>query len=311
MHTLREPLLRKQSSPLRGDSVDSSPDDRLTNYGDRKKDLGKDRGQYRKFIVAGIAVIALAGTAFVARQDGYRMSIPFAASVWKDFTSSQASSAPAVIKEHPAVAHRIMNQGAVKYKQAAQAISPHSATMLPQWVQTAIVNDNTDLANDQKTDHKLSGQITQLSAQNQQLSVHVHQLQTFIMNDQLRMSQLEGRLHALAAQPHAAPKTRRRMPGSTSTIGLVALQAQHKPDLIARGHPKPVDRPAKGWVVVAVHGDKAVLQTPGGQVALVQQGPSIGGKTVDGINDSTQTVTLSGGFVAHVFGKKGDGNGAT
>ena len=94
------------------------------------------------------------------------------------------------------------------------------------------------------------------------------------------------------------------MPGGTgTTTGLVALQALHKPGVIAQSHPKPVERPAKGWVVVAVHGDKAVLQTPGGQVAMVQQGQSIGGKTVEGISDSTQTVTLSGGYVAHVFGK--------
>ena len=303
MHTFREPLLRKQSFPLRGDSVDSSPDDRFTHDGKRKKDLGKGRGKSRKFIVAGIAVLALAGTAFVGRQDGYRMSIPFAAGAWNDFTSSQASSAPAVIKEHPVVAHRIMNLGADEYKQAVQAISPHSTTILPQWVQTAIVNDNADLAKDQETDHELSGQITQLSAQNQQLKVHVHQLQTSLMNDQVRLSQLEGQLHALAEQPRPAQMAQRGMSGGTGTTGLVALQAPHKPDLIARGHSKPVERPAKGWVVVAVHGNKAVLQTPSGQVAMVQQGQSIGGKTVEGISDSTQTVTLSGGYVAHVFGK--------
>ena len=303
MHTLREPLLRKQSVPVRGDSVDSSPDDRLTNDNERKKHLGNDRGKSRKFLVIGIAVIALAGTVFVARQDGYRMSIPFAAGAWNDFTPNHESITSSVVQGPRTAAHRIMNRGEVEYKQAVQAISPHSAAILPQWVQTAIVNDNTDLANDQKTSNELSSRLSQLSAQNQQLKMHVHQLQTSVMNDQLRITQLEGRLHALATRSRPAPIPERRMSGGTGTTGLVALQALHKHNVIVRGHPAPMEKPAHGWVVVAVHGDKAVLQTPGGQVAMVQQGQTIGGKTVEDINDSTQMVTLSGGLVAHVFGK--------
>ncbi|CDQ10423.1 conserved protein of unknown function [Acidithiobacillus ferrivorans] len=303
MHTLREPLLRKQSSPASVDSVDLSHD-RLGVRGEQQgvdTGGGNRRGKIHKRLALGIAVVGLVGVYSVIQGYGNRIGADIT-SDWHALTLSHVSNMPVITKASAEVAPNTSNRGTLNYEMAVKALNPPTM-VLPQWVQAAIVKDNAALAQAQKASNGLSGRIAQVNTENQQLMVHVHQLQTTVMNDQLRMSQLEGRLHALAAQPRPAQMGARRMPGGAGKTGLVALRATQKPGVTARGHPKPAERPAKGWVVVAVHGDKAVLQTPGGQVAMVQQGQTIGGKTVESINDTTQTVTLSGGLAAHLFGK--------
>lgn len=303
MHTLREPLLRKQSSPASADSVDSSHD-RLGVRGEQPgvdTGGGNKRGKIHKRLALGIAVVGLVGVYSVIQGYGNRIG----ADITSDWHALLAPNAPVIVvvpKAPAVVPPSTRNQGTVNYEKAVKA-SNQSTMVLPQWVQAAIVKDNAALAQAQKASNGLSGRIAQVNTENQQLMVHVHQLQTTVMNDQLRMSHLEGRLHALAARPRPTPMAERRMSGGTVKSGLVALRAPQKPGVTARGHPKAAERPAKGWVVVAVHGDKAVLQTPGGQVAMVQQGQTIGGKTVESISDTTQTVTLSGGLAAHLFGK--------
>jgi hypothetical protein len=303
MHTLREPLLKKQSSPANADSVDSSHD----RLGVRREQQGVDngggnsRGKVGKSLALGIAAIGLIGVCGVIQGYGNRIGADIT-SDWHALTLSPVSNRPVITKTPAAVAPSTSNRGTLNYEMAVKALNPPTM-VLPQWVQVAIVKDNAALAQAKKASNGLSGRFAQVNTENKQLKVHVHQLQTTVMNDQLRMSQLEGRLHALAARSRPAPMAERRMSGGTGKTGLVALRAPQKPGVTARGHPKPAERPAKGWVVVAVHGDKAVLQTPGGQVAMVQQGQIIGGKTVESINDTTQTVTLSGGLAAHLFGK--------
>lgn len=252
---------------------------------------GNRRGKVHKSLALGIAVVGLVGVYSVIQGYGNRIGADIT-SEWNALTLSHVSSMPAITKASAEVAQNTSHR---------VALNPPTM-VLPQWIQAAIVKDNAALAKAQKASNGLSDRIAQVNTENQQLTAQVHQLQTTVMNDQLRISQLESRLHALESQPRPAPMEERGMPGGTGT-GLVALRAPQKPGVTDRDHPKPAERPAKGWVVVAVHGGKAVLQTPGGQVALVQQGQKIGGKTVESINDAAQTVTLSGGLVAHLFGK--------
>ncbi|EGQ64095.1 hypothetical protein GGI1_23451 [Acidithiobacillus sp. GGI-221] len=210
-------------------------------------------------------------------------------------------NAPAAIGQRPVVVRHLVNQEALNHERAAKDASP-APSPLPQWIQSAIVKDDAALSKAQKVENKLSSQVTQGGLQNRQLTTHVRQLQSTVLNDQVRINQLEGRLHALALRQRTPSNATQARPFGSGGTGLVALQAV--PPHTATGvHRKSPERPAKEWVVVAVHGDKAVLQTPGGQVALVKQGQKIGGKTVDGIDDATRTVTLSGGLVAHILGK--------
>lgn len=303
MHTLREPLLKKQSCPENGVSADSSPK-RSGDVGGRPPQVGK-MGNGKKLIIA-LCVTAVMGVGVAA----YENARPIHATVvtwWSAIGSSHKHQAvpvmkvPAAIGPRPAVVRHLVNQEALNYERAAKEASPPPSP-LPQWIQSAIVEDDAALSKAQKVNDGLSERVTQIGALNQQFATHVRQLQGTVMSDQARINHLEGRLHALASRQRTPSNATQARPVGSGGTGLVALQAV-PPHTAAGVHRKSPERPAKGWVVVAVHGDKAVLQTPGGQVALVKQGQTIGGKTVDGIDDATRTVTLSGGLVAHILGK--------
>lgn len=305
MHTLREPLLKKQSCPENGVSADSSPK-RSGDVGGRPPQVSKMGSRKKVIIALGVAAVMGVG---VAAYENARQIHATVVTEWSAIGSSHMhetaplTKVPVTIRTRPAVVRHLVNQEALNYERAAKEASPPPSP-LPQWIQSAIVEDDAALSKAQKVENKLSSQVTQGSVQNQQLTTHVRQMQGTVLNDQARINQLEGRLHALISRLHPPSNVPQARPVGSGGTGLVALQAMPNHAVAATGvHRKSPERPAKGWVVVAVHGDKAVLQTPGGQVALVKQGQAIGGKTVEGIDNAARTVTLSGGLVAHILGK--------
>lgn len=299
MHTLREPLLKKQSSPENDVSAGLSPNRSCNTDGQLPQVSGRSEG---KRLIIALGVTAVIGFGVVAYGNAQRIDAVLVGA-WSDFTSSPVHKVAPITKTHVAIAmravpgHPSVNQGVLNYERAVKDTSP-LANSLPQWIQAAIVKDDAALTEAQKANGALSARIAQIHTQNQQLATHVRQLQGTVLNDQVRINQLEGQLHAVASRP-------RQVSNATQNggAGLVALQAAPNHAVSVGGRRKSQKRTAQGWVVVALHGDKAVLQTPGGQVALVKQGQLIGGKRVDGIDDTAKTVTLSGGLVAHIFGK--------
>lgn len=305
MHTLREPLLKKQSCSESGLSADSSPK-RSFDMGGRPPQAGKMGSMKMLLMALGVTTVMGFG---VAVYENAQQIHSILATGWSVIGPGHIhkvlplTKASVDIGPRPAVVRPWVNPAVLNYKRAVKEASP-PARPLPQWIQTAIVEDDDALAKAQKVNEGLSGRVAQINTQNQQLATHVRQLQGTVLNDQVRINQLEGQLHALALRQHTPSNVRQGGPAGSGGTGLVALQAMPNHTAAATGvYRKLSERPAKGWVVVAVHGDKAVLQTPGGQVALVKQGQAIGGKTVNGINDATRTVTLSGGLVAHILGK--------
>lgn len=292
MHTFREPMLRKQSDPF---AIDSSPNGAGDSEVYGRRQVGKSKGSGHRRLILGFVVVALAGMGvFVYENEGITINSNW----WAVLPGSISTARPAPVIPKPIK----INRAKLDYQRTVKEITS-PVTMLPQWVQAAIVRDNAALTRARKNSHDLSGHIAQIHKQNQQLTAHVHQLQTSVLDDQVRINQLEGQLHTLALRSRPAHETAHRLSAGAGKTGLVALQAPQKPDTTVRYHLKPAERPAKGWLVVAVHGDKAVLQTPEGQVAMVKPGQSLAGKTVERIDDNTQTVLLSGGFVVHLLGK--------
>lgn len=301
MHTLREPLLKKQSCPESAVSVGSAPN-RSGDTNGRTPKITDNRSAKQWMVILGVGSVMALGVVAYGNAERIDASL---ASVWSAVTATPIRPAAPIAKPHRSIvpravpSHPLVNQAVLNYQRAVKQIT-RPARPLPQWVQTAIVNDEAALTKARKSNGALSARITQIHTQNQQLALHVRQLQGTVMNDQIRINQLEGQLHAVATRP-------RQDQGSSVTrksgAGIVALQAVPSHAGATVAHRVTPLRPAKGWVVVAIHGDKAVLQTPGGQVALVKQGQVIAGKTVDEIDDTAKTVTMSGGLVAHIFGK--------
>lgn len=114
-----------------------------------------------------------------------------------------------------------------------------------------------------------------------------HALQTQVLQLRMRMQQIQMRSRA----PSAVSFPGHSQPARTGQSGIVALQAQPK---LKRKNARVLPSMAQKWLAIAVHADKAVIQTPTGQVVMVHVGSVVDGARVTAIDPQNKSVQIGG-----------------
>lgn len=290
----------------------------------RKMDTTSGRHLPKAVIPAGLAAAAL--VIGVACWDLYPSMVPISRelTVWMNGgkpTSSVANTVANIGEAPKAVAGTVRQSPhdggsrSTKVQQVPGKVDIQAAPV-PAWVSTGVSRLGTDVRQAKIALKADDAEIGQLQAALVDSQHREAALKADVSTEEQRVMRLEHQ--KLQLQVSNRPLPPRRVILSPAPSGIVALEMapQEKPSVPGKTtengtetpkvvakqpadqRPIVVSAPAKGWMVVAVHGGKAVLQAPDGHVAMVRVGSRISGHTVVQVNDARKTVLLNGGILA-------------